>query len=323
VQALRRIWIQQYYRELSQDGEKVIRRERGKQGLPPGRDMLSSPYDLDARYSEKHGTRWTGYKTHLTETVSDPAGDDPDSGRAAVPNLITDVQTTHAAVPDAAMTAPVQDSLEAAGLLPGEHCADSGYVSADLLISSRRRGITLTGPLLGDNSAQARSGGYTLDKFTIDWDREQVTCPEGKISKSWCPTSQREGRETIVVLFRAPDCRQCPAREQCTTSRTGRGLNLRPRQTHEAVAAARAAEQTQDWKDRYKTRAGVEGTMHQATHVTGIRNARYTGLPKTRLEHLAAATAINLIRTDDWLNGNPIDRTRITHLQRLNLPAAA
>ena len=44
VQALRRIWIQQYYR----DGEKVIRREEREHGLPPGRDRIVSPYDLDA-----------------------------------------------------------------------------------------------------------------------------------------------------------------------------------------------------------------------------------------------------------------------------------
>ena len=45
--------------------------------------------------------------------------------------------------------------------------------------------------------------------------------------------------------------------------------------------------------------------MHQATCVTGIRRARYIGLGKTRLEHLAAATAINVIRLDAWYSGNP------------------
>ena len=60
-----------------------------------------------------------------------------------------------------------------------------------------------------------------------------------------------------------------------------------------------------------------------ASHVTGIRHARYTGLPKTRLEHLIAATAINVIRLDAWYTGKPIDRTRTTHLQRLALTAAA
>jgi transposase len=136
VQVLRRIWVQQYYR----DGEKVIRREEREHGLPPGRDRLASPYDLDARYAEKRGAGWTGYKFHATETISDPAGDDPGNGRPAAPNLITDVQTTHAAVPDVAMTSAIHDSLDAGGLLPAEHDVDSGYVSADLLVSARLRG---------------------------------------------------------------------------------------------------------------------------------------------------------------------------------------
>ena len=324
VQVLRRIWIQQYYREAGQDGEKVIRREEREHGLPPGKDRLASPYDTDARYSEEHGMGWTGYKGHLTETVSDPAGDDPGTGQPAVPNLVTDVQTTHAAVPDVVMTAPVHDSLEASGVLPGEHAVDSGYVSADLLVSSRLRGVTLLGPLLADVSAQARSGGYTADMFAIDWDRRQATCPQGTLSSKWAPMRQHDGKEAISVRFPAATCRACPARDKCTTARwTGRQLFLRPREIHEAVTAARAGQDTRHWKDRYKTRAGVEGLIHQATCVTGIRRARYTGLGKTRLEHLAAATAINVIRPDAWYAGNPLDRTRTTHLQRINLAPAA
>jgi transposase len=321
VQALRRIWIQQYYR----DGEKVIRREEREHGLPPGRDRIVSPYDLDARYSEKHGMGWLGYKGHFTETVSDPADDDPGTRRPEVLNLVTDVQTTHAAVPDVVMTAPVHDSLEASGLLPGEHAVDSGYVSADLLVSSRLRGLTLLGPLLADVSAQARSGGYTADMFAVDWDRRQATCPQGAISSKWAPLRQgRDGREAISVRFPAATCRACPARDKCTTAKwTGRQLYLRPREIHEAVAAARAGQDTRHWKDRYKARVGVEGLMHQATCVTGIRRARYIGLGKTRLEHLAAATAINVIRLDAWYSGKPLDRTRTTHLQRIDLLPAA
>jgi transposase len=324
VQALRRIWIQQYYREIGEDGEKVIRREAGTHGLPPGRLALVSPYDLDARYAEKHGMSWLGYKGHFTETISDLADDDPDTGRPAAPNLVTGVQTTHAAVPDVVMTGPIHDSLEAAGVAPGEHAADSGYVSADLLVSSRRRGITLLGPLLASTSAQARAGGYTAEEFTIDFDRRQATCPQGTVSKTWAPLRQRDGKEAIIVRFPTAACRACPARDKCTTAKwTGRQLFLRPREIHEAVAAARAGQGTQQWQDRYKARAGVEGLMYQATHVTGIRRARYTGLDKTRLEHLAAATAINLIRLDAWYSSRPLDRTRTTHLQRIDLAPGA
>ena len=52
-------------------------REDAQHGLPPGRAKIISPYDLDARYGEKRGKGWLGYKAHYSETVSDPAGDDP------------------------------------------------------------------------------------------------------------------------------------------------------------------------------------------------------------------------------------------------------
>ena len=76
------------------------------------------------------------------------------------------------------------------------------------------------------------------------------------------------------------------------------------------VQANRADQDAADWQARYAIRAGVEGTIHQAIAVTGTRNARYKGLPKTHLEHVYAAVALNLIRLHAWWNGHPLDRTR-------------
>ncbi len=96
-----------------------------------------------------------------------------------------------------------------------------------------------------------------------------------------------------------------------------------PREVHEAVAAAKAGQTSQHWKQRYNIRAGVESTMRQATHITGIRTARCIGLDKTSLEHAAAAAAVNLLRLDAWWIGKPLDRTRTAHLQRLDFSPAA
>lgn len=325
VAALRRIWVQQYYRSIdAHGGQEVVRREASEHGLPPGREALISPYDLDARYSQKREVGWGGYKVHFSETCDEPdPADGPDEGPAAWPNLLTMVATTTATVPDVAMTEPIHDLLAAGDLTPGEHVVDAGYTSADLLLAARARGITLVGPLLADTSPQARNGGYTTEAFAIDWDNNQVTCPQGKTSASWSPCTQR-GTEAIVVRFDAADCAACPVREHCTTAtRSGRQLTLRPRQVHQAVQQARAEQDSDQWAERYKIRAGVEGTMRQTTHVTGIRRARYRGLAKTRLEHAIAATAINLIRLDAWWTGHPLDRTRTTHLQRLDFTLAA
>src|ERR1035438_6358379 len=154
VGALRVIWVQQYYRVIDERGEKVIRREAREHGVPPGRLKVVSPYDLDARYSEKRGKGWEGYKVHLSETCCEP---EPDGTRQA-PNLITSVATTEATVPDAAMTEPVHDRMAAAGLLPAEHAVDAGYTSADLLLDARARGIPLLGPLLSGSRRRPAPG---------------------------------------------------------------------------------------------------------------------------------------------------------------------
>jgi transposase len=328
IEALRRVWIQQFYREVTGGRQEVRRREKLPEGdgLPPGRDCLISPYDLDARYGVKRGHGWGGYKVHFTEACDPPgaaAGAGPDEGRGDPPNLVTAVATTEATVSDAAMTTPVHEQLDGRDLLPGEHLVDSGYPSAELIVHAARTfGITLVSPLLLDNSAQARAGaGYDKAAFAVDFDARQATCPQGTASSSWTPCQKDEG-EAIVVSWAKSACMPCPARQLCTSGRR-RQVTLRPRELHEAVAAARAEQATAQWKARYAARAGVEGTMRQATHVTGIRRARYLGLPKTRLEHNLAATAINMIRLDAYWTGHPLDRTRTTHLARLDFTLAA
>ncbi len=316
VQALRRIWIQQFCLDAGAGGEKVIWRG-AEQGLPPARSRLVSPYDLDVRYAEKRGKGWTGYKVHISETCHEPDA----AGRRPAPNLITNTETTPAPVTDVEMTEPVHHALARRGLIPGEHAADAGYASADLLLAARARGITLLAPVPPDSSPQARSGGYAAAMFRIDWENKQVTCPQGAVSSSWAP-ARSKGTSIILARFAKATCQPCPARAQCTTAvRSGRQLGFRHRRIHEALTAARAEQAGDAWQHRYRIRAGVEGTIAQATHVTGIRRARYLGLDKTRLEHNTAAAAINLIRLDAWWTGKPLDRTRTTHLQRLDLAA--
>jgi hypothetical protein len=78
---------------------------------------------------------------------------------AEPPNIITNVATTDATVPDSAMTEPIHRTLAARGLLPGERYIDSGYPSAELVLTSLRDfGIALISPVLLDTSPQARAG---------------------------------------------------------------------------------------------------------------------------------------------------------------------
>ncbi len=345
VDVLRQVLLQNYTRTITGGKEVIKRREKepeGGDGLPPGHARIASPYDTDARWGVKREEFWLGYKLHITETCDDappctcrPAAaahqaaggghsreHDKGCARLVFPNLITHVATTDATVTDNQVTSAIHDDLTAKNLAPGRHYLDSGYLSAALVVSALATwGIALIGPLLADTSAQARAGhGYARADFTVDYDTRTVTCPQGKTAASWIPVTQH-GRDAIVAQFAPRDCLPCPVRNLCTTSRR-RQLSLPPRDLARAQAAARAAETTIGFQADYARRAGAEGTMHQAAS-HGARRARYRGLPKTRLDHLYMACALNLLRLEAFWTGTPLDRQRTSHLARLELGLAA
>lgn len=308
VHLLRQVLVQTYIIRGDSRGRQVIKKRDADDGVPPGQLRLASPYDADARWAAKGDDLfWMGYKTHLTETCTTL----PDTGAGVMPNLITDVHTTDATVPDVKATAPIQRKLAEHGVKPAEHYLDSGYPSADLITKAMKDGIRMVTPVLLDHSAQAKAAdGFDKNAFTINWKTRQVRCPAGRTSSHWNPVKQH-GTDAIVITFSVLTCRDCPLQQQCTTSKPGRRmLTLRPRELHENLARARAEQKTETWKNKYALRAGVEGTINQALDLTGIRRARYRGLPKVRLQHAFSATALNVIRLDaHWTNG-PLDRTR-------------
>ncbi len=324
VQTLRVVLLQNYTVTVDARGREVVRRRekasQGGDGLPPGHLRIASPYDIDTRWSVKRDMFWNGFKLHVTETCTG----EPCDNRAR-PNLITNVATTEGTVPDAAALEPVHARLADRGLGPAEHYVDSGYASADNIVAAKSDyGIALITPVLLDNSAQARAGaGFAAANFTIDFKHQSATCPQGAHSSSWTPAIQR-GNPVIVVKFANAVCGPCPVREQCTTSAIGRRqLTLHPAAATQALRARRTEQTETRWQTDYALRCGIEGTIGQAVTVTGARRARYRGITKTRLEHNYSAAALNLIRLHAWWNDQPLDRSRTSHLARLELSLAA
>jgi len=297
VQLLRQVW-QQYF-EL-REGQAHWR--AGPQAEQEG--VIRSPYDPQARCGKKRDTVWLGYKVHLTETCQTPPVE-PAQGQEqrAAPRLIVQVETTLAEVQDVEVTATIQHELAQADLLPDEQVVDTGYLDADLLVSSQSDyGIRLLGPVLADTSWQAAAGqGFDLAHFQVDWQKQQVICPQGQRSVSWSVQSQR-----IEAGFARHTCAACACRPDCThATSAGRVVHLRPQAASEALQARRAEQQTPEFRQQYATRAGIEATHSQGVRRMGLRRSRYDGLPKTHLQHVLTAVAINLVRIDAWLLGKP------------------
>ena len=228
-------------------------RLRSAKDLPPAGQRYDSPYDPQARYGHKRSTTWTGYKVHLTETCDENSL-----------HLITHVETTPAPISDTDQTQPIHEALDRKALLPKEHVVDAGYVDGPLLVDSLHEfGIELIGPVRPDVSWQAQAAnGYDLSQFQIDWEKQQVTCPEGKPSKCWTPSKDAWDNATIRIKFSRTDCRLCPHRDLCTKGKSeSRSLTLRPQAEHEAIQVVRHAQLTEEWQSRYNIRAGIEGSL--------------------------------------------------------------
>jgi transposase len=303
VQTLRAIWIQQYYR----DGQGL--RWRGKGEQPPAALAIDSPYDTDARYGVKRGVGWRGYKAQVTETC------EPDR-----PHLIIHVATTVATTADVDTVPARHADLAGVDLLPDEHLVDAGYTSVDHILAARAdHGVELVGPLPPDCGWQARDeGGFELARFAIDWDRKQVTCPNGKTARNWRQGTSRHGLPIVQATFRTSDCTPCPDRARCTRAPVNpRHLTFRPRTQYEAQRQLRAEQATDAWRDRYAHRSGIEGTIAQACRRSDLHQARYRGLPKTHLQHMLTALALNLVRVDAWLTGAVTTGSWTSRLTRL------
>lgn len=304
LQTLRQVWLQQYY------GPHEVR-WRTSDDLPPQAQLITSPYDVEARFATKRQTSWTGYKVHLTETC------DEDS-----PHLITNVETTAATTNDVEVTDTIHAHLAAWKLLPCEHLLDTGYLSGNVLVSGQRQHqVDLVGPVLGDNSWQARQDdGLDGRCFALDWEARQATCPGGKVSMRWTETHDKQGagQAIIAILFDPKECQACAFRARCTdAAKGGRCLRIRPRDQHEALQAARKRQVSDAFKELYAGRAGIEGSLSQGVRAFGLRRSRYIGQAKTHLHHTLIAVAINIVRVVAWVQDIPRAATRVSPFARL------
>lgn len=302
IRVLAQVW-EQYYEQSVSGQWKWLSSPK-----VPEAQRITSPYDPEARAGHKRDVVWLGYKSHLTETC------EPER-----PRLIVEVETTLATLNDVEMTAPIQQSLAQQDLLPDDQLVDTGYVDGQLLWQSQQQyGVRLLGPALPDSSWQARAGrGFEQAQFQVDWQQQQVTCPQGQQSARWVLWQEAGRGEYIHVEFAAGVCQACPCRLDCTRSTSsGRELRLLPQPIYEALQARRQEQTTPAFQHAYALRAGVEATISQGVRRMGLRRSRYVGLRKTHLQHILTAVAINLVRLEAWLTKPPV-RKRRTHLAQL------
>jgi transposase len=295
IMVLRQVWDQEYIEKSDKSGGPRFRKP---EEMKPASERIASPYDPEARWSTKRDHDWVGYKVHITETC------DKD-----LPRLITNVATTAATTNDQHMLEPIHKSLAARNLLPSEHLVDRGYTNGESLAFSKRDyDVTVIGEVTEDHSWRVRQGeGFEKANFAVNWEKQVVTCPAGVKSSSW--KTDRTGH--TQVEFSQRRCRGCPNRGICVGDKApNRTLSLQPQIQEEALQAARERQKTEEFKNTYALRAGVEGIISQTVRRCGLRRTPYVGMAKTQLQHILVAVAVNVIKFTEWVHNVPLARTR-------------
>jgi len=294
VKILRQVWNEQYV-----NGRGGPRFRGPKDERPEASEMIASPHDTDARLSKKRSEEWVGYKAHITETCSE-----------GKPRLITNVITSHGCENDSNVLPSIHKSLRQRGLSPIEHLVDYGYTDANEMWKAKKNGIQVIGPVKVGPSWQTKAEGrFDQSQFKLDWEHRQAVCPNGVASKKW---KELPETNSVMISFPPAECAVCPLQLNCTDSMTsGRRLEVKQQHLFEYLRDFRKYQQSDEFRERYKLRSGIEGTHSQAVRRCGLRRARYVGKEKTHTQHLLTAIALNVVRIGSWLLGVPLTRTRI------------
>lgn len=258
---------------------------------------LQSPYDPDASY----GHKGVGYSLHIAETCNNPEK----------PEIITDYEVHGAGRSDIGKALPVIERLSEAGMKPETLFADGGYPSVPSALKITEQQIEFMSPV---NRGPLADDVVGRDQFQFDSSGSVTQCPMGH-----SPTDHRvlsahntTGR-SLHAIFDGNICRSCAMLDQCPV----RAPNHRERgcQARDTVGDFRlevtaelrlrdqmyADQQTPQWKERYKIRAGIEATNSELKRSHGIGKLRVRRAVKVLFAVSCKLIACNVKR---WANAH-------------------
>jgi hypothetical protein len=239
-------------------------------------DSLQNPSDPDAGYN---GYKGQGYQVQVAESYG--TSEDTDTL-----NLITGVIVEPAHKRDAHALIPLIETTAELGLKPKEALADTLYGGVENCRKAEALGVEIVSPVKG-----AGPRATSLTEFTMNNVNEVTACPAG-----CAPESTEKQNDKYTAVFSKRTCRGCSRKKTCPTKSRKRGRTLHYDDNAIRLARRRVYEESPEFRDRYRFRAGIEGTMSQLDRLTGIKNLRVRGMSSVSFAAYLKAAGINIIR---------------------------
>ena len=98
---------------------------------------------------------------------------------------------------------------------------------------------------------------------------------------------------TLTAIWAEEVCGNCPIFSSCAAEKGKNGYRLRYNHKEVEASFRRRYEQSEDFKEKYRYRAGIEATNSRFIHMTGARRMRYRGLK--RIDYAARLKALGII----------------------------
>jgi hypothetical protein len=231
-----------------------------------GGNVMQNPSDPDATYD---GHKGQGYQTQIAETCN------PENEV----QIITCAIPQTAAEPDSNAVEEVLEDLQANNLVPAEMLVDTGYTSDDNVRFAEEKGVELVGPV-PSGSSKPKADEYeqlNIDDFNVDEATEEIVCcPAGHK-----PQSSEHNNETDKTKTVMPEsaCSQCEFFEQCPVEKIKGQYAFEHTSKQRRLASRRREQDTEVFRERYKTRGGIEGTNSGLKRKTGLGQLRVRGRP--------------------------------------------
>jgi hypothetical protein len=260
---------------VSDDGKRV--EVKRPQEIPS--DSLQNPSDPDATYS---GHKGQGYQVQLMETY----GKDEDAKEESL-NLITHVDVEPAHESDANALIPAIESTQDRDLAPDEVLGDALYGSDENCQKASGLGVEIVSPVMGSKEEDRMS----LSDFEVSEKGAVVSCPQGHE-----PVKRKAKKSRHTVAFDSHHCSTCPLQETCPVKKGTKYHYLRYTDKEMRLSKRRAYEKTEEFKDRYRWRSGVEATMSEYDRRTGVKHLRVRGFKAVRFCAILKAIGVNIFR---------------------------
>jgi len=132
--------------------------------------------------------------------------------------------------------------------------ADTLYGGDENVQEAKELGVEVISPA----KSTKEKDGITLSDFKVNEKGDIVSCPQGHT-----PVKRKTKKTRHTVAFDSQKCCTCPFQETCPVKQGTKNYYLRYTNKAMRLAQRRAYEQTDEFKDRYRWRSGVEATMSE------------------------------------------------------------